>query len=75
MSGVAYVDAPKVPKDEAAFVAINKLDPKLQPYAWAWWHYMESPGGPQPDPEAFGLTYGQGHQQAQSVRVALAAIV
>jgi hypothetical protein len=36
--------APSVPRDEAAFVAINKLPQELQSYAREWWHYLQTGG-------------------------------
>ena len=44
MTGVAYVDVPRVAKDEAAFVAIMKLPEELQAYAREWWVYLQHAG-------------------------------
>jgi len=68
MTGV--VDVPKVAKEEAAFVAINKLDPALQDYARAWWAYLQDPGGLQPDPSEYNVTGGK----ALAARIALAQL-
>ena len=70
MTGVAYVDVPRVAKDEAAFVAIMKLPEELQAYAREWWVYLQH-AGIQPNPEEYNLTFAQ----SQQARIALATIV
>jgi hypothetical protein len=58
------------PREEAASYLIGKLPLNLQSYAKEWWSYLEHPGGAQPRPDEFGLTYSQ----AQHCRLALAAL-
>jgi hypothetical protein len=58
------------PLDERILHLISQMSPHEKPYAHAWWQNSKH-GGKQPEPGTYGLK----DQQAESVRIKLAAVL